>query len=101
MFRPVRKMNNEISAEAAKQLLHTERRGVFAVNGDDGYPYAIPVNFFYDEEANQIYFHGSRAGHKIDSIRKCDKVCFTVYGGETIRDEAWAPYMRSTVVFGR
>ena len=101
MSRPVRKKKNEISAEAAKQLLHTERRGVFAVNGDDGYPYAVPVNFFYDEEANRIYFHGSRAGHKIDSVRKSDKVCFTVYGNETIRDEAWAPYMQSAVVFGR
>ena len=101
MFRPVRKKKNEISAEAAKQLLHTERRGVFAVNGDDGYPYAVPVNFFYDEEANRIYFHGSRAGHKIDSVRRSDKVCFTVYGNETIRDEAWAPYMQSAVVFGR
>ena len=101
MFRPVRKKKNEISTEAAKQLLHSERRGVFAVNGDDGYPYAIPVNFFYDEEANRIYFHGARAGHKIDAIRACDKVCFTVYGNETVRDEAWAPYMRSAVVFGR
>ena len=69
MFRPVRRKKKEISMEAVKQLLHTERRGVFAVNGDDGYPYAIPVNFFYDEEANQIYFHGARAGHKIDSIQ--------------------------------
>ena len=101
MFRPARRKKKEISMEAVKQLLHTERRGVFAVNGDDGYPYAIPVNFFYDEEANQIYFHGARAGHKIDSVRKSDKVCFTVYGNETIRDEAWAPYMRSAVVFGR
>ena len=101
MFRPVRKKKNEISAEAAKQLLHTERRGVFAVNGDDGYPYAVPVNFFYDEEANRIYFHGSRAGHKVEAIRACDKVCFTVYGGETIREEAWAPYLRSVVGFGR
>ena len=101
MFRPARRKKKEISMEAVKQLLHTERRGVFAVNGDDGYPYAIPVNFFYDEEANQIYFHGARAGHKIDAIRACDKVCFTVYGNETVRDEAWAPYMRSAVVFGR
>ena len=101
MFRPVRKKKNEICTAAAKQLLHTERRGVFAVNGDDGYPYAVPVNFFYDEEENRICFHGARAGHKIDAVRACDKVCFTVYGGETVRDEAWAPYMQSAVVFGR
>lgn len=101
MFRPIRKKKNQISDEAAKELLRTSRRGVFAVNGDDGYPYAIPINFLYDEDAQKIYFHGSRAGHKVDSLRACDKVCFTVYGNETIRDEPWAPYMQSVVVFGR
>lgn len=101
MFRPIRKKRNQISDEAAKELLRTSRRGVFAVNGDDGYPYAIPINFLYDEDAQKIYFHGSRAGHKVDSLRACDKVCFTVYGNETIKDEPWAPYMQSVVVFGR
>ena len=101
MFRPIRKKKNQISDEAAKELLRTSRRGVFAVNGDDGYPYAIPINFLYDEDAQKIYFHGSRAGHKVDSLRVCDKVCFTVYGNETIKDEPWAPYMQSVVVFGR
>lgn len=43
MFRPMRRKKNEISQEAAKQLLQQERRGVFAVNGDDGYPYAITI----------------------------------------------------------
>lgn len=101
MFRPIRKKKNQISDEAAKELLRTSRRGVFAVNGDDGYPYAIPINFLYDEDAQKIYFHGLRAGHKADSLRACDKVCFTVYGNETIKDEPWAPYMQSVVVFGR
>ena len=101
MFRPIRKKKNQISDEAAKELLRTSRRGVFAVNGDDGYPYAIPINFLYDEDAQKIYFHGSRAGHKVDSLRACAKVCFTVYGNETIKDEPWAPYMQSVVVFGR
>ena len=101
MFRPIRKKKNQISDDAAKELLRTSRRGVFAVNGDDGYPYAIPINFLYDEDAQKIYFHGSRAGHKVDSLRACDKVCFTVYGNETIKDEPWAPYMQSVVVFGR
>lgn len=101
MFRPIRKKKNQISDEAAKELLRTSRRGVFAVNGDDGYPYAIPINFLYDEDAQKIYFHGSRTGHKVDSLRACDKVCFTVYGNETIKDEPWAPYMQSVVVFGR
>lgn len=101
MFRPIRKKKNEISLVAAKQLLHQARRGVLAVNGDDGYPYAMPLNYYYDEAANKIYFHGARAGHKVDSIKACDKVCFTVYGNETVREEAWAPFMQSVIVFGR
>ena len=101
MFRPVRKKKNEISAEAAKTLLCHARRGVLAVQGDDGYPYAIPVNYLYDESARKIYFHGACAGHKVDALRACDKVCFTVLSDEIIRDEPWAPYMQSAVVFGR
>ena len=101
MFRPVRKKINEIKIEEAKKLLHQSRRGVLAVIGDNNYPYAIPVNYLYDEENEKIYFHGSRAGHKVDAIKNCDKVCFTVIGNETIKKESWAPFLQSTAIFGR
>ncbi len=39
MSRPIRRMTREIPEEAAKTLLQNEKRGVFAVNGDDGYPF--------------------------------------------------------------
>ena len=101
MFRDIRKKKNQISTEAAEQLLREARRGILAVNGREGYPYAIPINYYYDREAQKIYFHGARAGHKVEAIRACDKVCFTVYGNETIKDLPWAPYVQSAVVFGR
>ena len=41
MFRPIRRKKNEISLPAAQQLLREARRGILAVNGDDGYPYAL------------------------------------------------------------
>lgn len=101
MFRTIRKKKNEISLDAVKELLHCSRRGILAVNGDDGYPYAVPVNYLYDEDAQKIFFHGAKAGYKVDALKACDKVCFTVCGNETIKDEAWAPYVKSAVVFGR
>lgn len=102
MFRPVRKKANEIGVGEAKKLLHEARRGVLAVNGDDGYPYAVPINYLYDEETQEIIFHGSKVGHKVDALKRSDKVCFTVYGNETVEtDEAWAPFLESAVVFGR
>ena len=101
MFRPIRRKQKEISIEQAKQLLKSERRGVLAVNGDEGYPYAMPINYIYDEEENRIYFHGAKVGHKVDSLKANDKVCFTVYGNESIKEEEWAPFLQSTIVFGR
>ena len=101
MFREMRRKKKEITAAAAKHLLTIERRGVLAVNGDDGYPYAIPVNYLYCEDEGKIYFHGSRVGHKVDAIKRSDKICFTVFGNESVRDEAWAPYVQSAVIFGR
>ncbi len=101
MFRPLRRKKRAIGIEASKELLYSARRGVLAMQGDDGYPYAIPVNFWYDEKGERIYFHGSRVGHKVDALQRCDKVCFTVIGEEMIRDEPWAPYLQSVVVFGR
>lgn len=87
--------------EVSKKLLHSARRGVFAVNGDNNYPYAVPVNYLYDEEKHKIYFHGSRVGHKVDAMKVCDKVCFTVFGNETVKEEPWAPFLQSVVIFGR
>lgn len=101
MFRPMRRRNRAISDGDAKQLLRQSRRGVLAVNGDDGYPFAIPVNYFYDEAQGKIYFHGAKTGHKVDALKKSDKVCFTVYGNEHTEPGDWAPYVQSTVVFGR
>lgn len=84
-----------------KNFCSAADEGCIAVNGDDGYPYAVPVNYFYDSDAGKIYFHGARVGHKVDALKSSDKVCFTVYGNETVKEEAWAPFVQSTVVFGR
>ena len=101
MFRPMRRKQKQITESETKHLLRTERRGVLAVNGDDDYPYAIPVNYLYDEEQEKIFFHGAKAGHKIDALKKNDKVCFTVYGNERMEEGDWAPYLQSAVIFGR
>ncbi len=101
MFREIRKKKNEMKEDVTKALLKNARRGILAVNGDNGYPYAIPVNYLYDEEKQRIFFHGARAGHKVDALKSSDKICFTVYGDEIVKEEEWAPYLQSAVVFGR
>ena len=102
MFKSIRKKINEIDHSSAEALLQSNRRGILAMNGDNGYPYAIPINYFYDRVEQKIFFHGAKAGHKVEALKASDKVCFTVYGNERIDEfESWAPYVQSVVVFGR
>ena len=101
MFREIRRKERAIDMEATKALLKNERRAVLSVNGDDGYPYGVPINFVYCEEEGKVYFHSSRKGHKVDSIKRDDKACLTVYGNVSIGDVEWAPYVQSAIAFGR
>lgn len=56
MFKPIRKKINEIDRAAIEALLQSNRRGILAMNGDNGYPYAIPINYFYDCDKKKIFF---------------------------------------------
>ena len=100
MFREMRRFKQQLSEEECRKVLTEERRGVLAVNGDDGYPYSVPVNFYYNPEKNWIVFHGAKVGHKVDSIRNNDKVCFTTWD-KGYQKEDWSYYVNSVVVFGR
>ncbi len=97
----MRRAKRTISDEDARSLLAKGRRATLAVNGDDGYPFAFPIDYRFDADANKIYFHGAKAGQKVDALRRSDKVCLTVMGNERLEDGEWAPYVQSVVVFGR
>ena len=100
MFRELVRKNKQIPDEESIALLRKETRGILAVNGDDGYPYGMPMNHFYDPEDRCIYFHCGRNGHRLDSLKKSDKVSFCVCE-QGYRDEGdWAYHVRSVIVFG-
>lgn len=100
MFREMRRIKQELPLEEAKSLLMKNKRGVLSFNGEDDYPYAIPINFLYDEEENKIYFHGAKTGYKLDCIKKNNKACFVTYGDEKLSENGWSYYLKSLVAFG-
>ena len=63
MFREMRRFKQQVSDDECKKILTEENRGTFSVIGDNGYPYTIPINFYYDETDHKIYFHGAKEGH--------------------------------------
>ena len=101
MFRPMRRFKQQISEEECLRILREERRGVLSMLGEDGYPYGIPMNHWYNPEDGKIYFHGARTGHKIDAIRRNGKVSYCVYDAGYRREGEWSLNVNSVVVFGR
>ncbi len=101
MFRRMRRAGQQVSGDACKAVLEQEKRAAFSVIGDDGYPYTVPIDFYYDGQENKIYFHGAKEGHKADAIRRCDKVCFTVWNQGFKKEGRWEWNATSVVVFGR
>lgn len=68
MFREMRRKKQLLSKRESIDVLSRGTAGVLALLGDDDYPYAVPISYVYDN--SKIYFHGAKAGHKIDAIQK-------------------------------
>ena len=101
MFREVARKKQALSKERCIEILKQEKRGVLSVIGDEGYPYGMPINHYYDEKEGKLYFHGGKAGHKIDALKKNDKVSYCVYGDGVKEGDNWYLSFESVIVFGR
>ena len=99
MFRDMRRRNCALSIETAEKILREGDYGVLALSGDDGYPYAVPINYAFDD--GKIYFHSAKIGHKLDAMRQNDKVSFCVVERHDVIAEEFTTYFTSAIAFGR
>lgn len=99
MFRQMRRSKCVLSAETAEKILREGSYGVLALTGDDGYNYAVPLNYALD--GNKIYFHSALSGHKLDAIKNNDKVSFCVVDRHDVIAAEFTTYFTSVIVFGR
>ncbi len=98
MFREMRRKAQQIEYAGCEEILRSARRGVLAVQGDDGYPYAMPMDFVYED--GRIWFHGAKAGHRIDAVRRCGKVSFCVLDEGVQEENDWWYHFTSVIAFG-
>ncbi len=83
------------------EILREEKRGVLSVHGENGYPYGLPMNYWYNEENGYIYFHSGKKGHKTDAINADNRASFCVYDKGFRKDGEWALNISSVIVFGK
>ncbi len=98
MFREMRRIKQELTQKENIEVLNRKTSGVLALMGDEGYPYAVPLNYVYYD--NKIYFHAAKSGHKIDAVRKHGKASFCVIDYEQIVPKEYTAYYRSVIAFG-
>ena len=98
MFREMRRKKQALSPEACAEVLNRGTSGVLALQGDEEYPYAVPLSYVYD--GDRLYFHCATSGHKLDAIRRDPKASFCVIDQDQIVPEEYTTYFRSVIVFG-
>ena len=99
MFRQMRRKKQVLTKEDCELVLERGTSGVLAVQGDGGYPYAVPLSYVYTD--GKIVFHCATQGHKLDAIAQNDKVSFCVIDLDDIQPERYTTYFRSVIAFGR
>ncbi|XMB73118.1 pyridoxamine 5'-phosphate oxidase family protein [Mycoplasmatota bacterium WC30] len=99
MFRPMRRIKNQMKDSDALKLLNNCREGILGTISENGYPYTVIVNYVVYN--GKIYFHSAKEGHKIDNIIKNEKVSFSVFDNVKIIEEVFTTKYQSVTVFGK
>lgn len=97
-FRELRRKDRAIDSSESIGILEKSKFGVLCTC-DGVYPYAVPVNYVYKNDA--IYIHSSSQGYKIENIKKNDKVSFVVVGDCEVLPQEFSTRYESVVVFGK
>ncbi len=99
MFREMRRFKQQMPQDAVDEIMKNNDTGILAVTGDDGYPYTVPVNYYY--EPGTILIHCAKNGHKTDAIKRDPKVSFCVVDEDKVMAEDYNTDYVSVVAFGK
>ena len=99
MFRPMRRIKQQLSESETISLLEKGTSGVLALLGDEGYPYALPMSYAFD--GSSLIFHSALSGHKIDAIKNNNKASFCIVEKDEVIPDEYTTYFRSVIAFGK
>lgn len=99
MERKLRRIKQELQKEECVNILNRGKVCIWAVAGDDDYPYAVPINYVYVNDS--IYIHCALQGHKIDAINRNPKCSICVIDKDDVVPEEFTTYFKSVIAFGQ
>lgn len=95
----MRRFRQELSENESLEILVNGKVAVLALAGDNDYPYAVPLNYVYDD--SYIYFHSALQGHKVDALKRNPKCSLCVIEKDDVIPEKFTSYFRSVIAFGK
>lgn len=99
-MRKMRRFKQILSDEDCREILERGTHGVMAIMADDDFPYAVPINYYYDHELQKIYFHGANKGMRWDYMMEQPKVSFCVVDMDQNDPENYSTNFRSAICYG-
>ena len=99
MERKMRRFRQELSENESLEILKKGKVAVMAVDGDDDYPYAVPLNYVFHNR--YIYVHSASQGHKVDALKRNPKCSLCIIDKDDVIPEKFTSYFRSVIAFGK
>ena len=97
-FREIRRHERALSEAEAREILARADHGVLATIGEDGWPYAVPLNHVLVGDA--LYVHCALEGHKLENIAHEERISYCAVASATV-----VPWFQTlyecAIVFGR
>jgi hypothetical protein len=99
MERKIRRTDRVQSESEAKGILEKGEFGILSTASLDGQPYGVPISYSYT--GNVIFFHSAIDGHKLENLRKNNRVSFCVVGRTEVLPDQFSTKYESAIVFGK
>ena len=93
-------MKRLLNDEEARRILGSGQYGVLSMLSPENIPYGVPLNYYYDEGENALFFHCALTGRKLNCIAAHKPVCFTVVTHAEIDAPRLTTYYESVIVTG-
>ncbi len=77
-------VKNQLSLDECLKLLDSTSVCVLSLNGPDGWPYSVPVNFV--RIGDKLYYHGRRTGTRVRCMEGDDRCTLVAYSEDGYED---------------
>ena len=98
MEAPMRRKDRQMPRDFALMVADNCAFSVMATVNPDGTPYCIPLSLA--REGDWFYFHCARQGHKIDNLRRQNRVCISCVGNVKVIPGDFSTEYESAIING-